>query len=188
MSSVSRRRREEFRFGRARATAVSVVSCVLFAVAGTLMLPSSSASEKTSGPAVLELKLDGEVEPILATYIDEGLQDAAQRHASLVLITMDTPGGLSDSMKDMIQHILASPVPVAVYVSPSGARGASAGFYILLAADVAAMAPGTHAGAASPIIAIGGFPAPIAELFRKKINTEDMACLRSFKIQLRRNP
>src|SRR5947207_13978389 len=112
MSSVSRRRREEFRFGRARATAVSVVSCVLFAVAGVLLLPSSSASEKTSGPAVLELKLDGEVEPILATYIDEGLQDAAQRHASLVLITMDTPGGLSDSMKDMIQHILASPVQI----------------------------------------------------------------------------
>jgi len=58
-------------------------------------------------------------------------------------------------MKDMIQHILVSPVPVAVYVSPTGARGASAGFYILLSADIAAMAPGTHAGAASPIIAIG---------------------------------
>ena len=77
--------------------AFSVVFSVLTVAAGTLMLPSSSASEKTSGPAVLELKLDGEVEPILATYIDEGLQDAAQRHASLVLITMDTPGGLSDS-------------------------------------------------------------------------------------------
>ena len=188
MSSVSRRRREEFRFGRARATAVSVVSCVLFAVAGVLLLPSSSADERTSGPVVLEMKLDGEVEPILATYIDEGLQDAARRHASLVLITMDTPGGLSDSMKDMIQHILASPVPVAVYVSPTGARGASAGFYILLSADIAAMAPGTHAGAASPIIAIGGFPQQIDEVFRRKINQDAMAFLRSFTVRRGRNP
>src|SRR5947208_1289487 len=189
MSSVSRRRREEFRFGRARATAVSVVSCVLFAVAGVLLLPSSSADERTSGPVVLELKLDGEVEPILATYIDEGLQDAARRHASLVLITMDTPGGLSDSMKDMIQHILASPVPVAVYVSPTGARGASAGFYILLSADIAAMARGTHTGSATPVIAIGGaFLMQIDEAFRKKINQDATAFLRSFTERRGRNP
>jgi len=137
---------------------------------------------------VLELTLDGEVEPILATYIDEGLADAAKRHAALVLITMDTPGGLSDSMKDMIQHILASPVPVAVYVSPTGGRGASAGFYILLSADIAAMAPGTHAGAASPIIAIGGFPQQIDEVFRRKINQDAMAFLRSFTERRKRNP
>src|SRR6201997_4179540 len=135
--------------------ALGVCAVLLFFRLGFL---HASAPELQNSPSVLELKLDGEVEPILATYIDEGLADAAQRHASLVLITMDTPGGLSDSMKDMIQHILASPVPVAVYVSPTGARGASAGFYILLSADIAAMAPGTHAGAASPIIAIGGFP------------------------------
>ena len=150
--------------------------------------PSPSAGERSGGPFVLELKLDGEVEPILATYIDEGLADAAQRQASLVLITMDTPGGLSDSMKDIIQHILASPVPVAVYVSPTGARGASAGFYILLSADIAAMAPGTHAGAASPIIAIGGFPQQIDEVFRKKINQDAMAFLRSFTVRRGRNP
>jgi len=137
---------------------------------------------------VLELSLDGEVEPILATYIDEGLADAAKRHAALVLITMDTPGGLSDSMKDMIEHILASPVPVAVFVSPTGGRGASAGFYILLSADIAAMAPGTHAGAASPIIAIGGFPQQIDEVFRRKINQDAMAFLRSFTERRGRNP
>jgi len=101
---------------------------------------------------------------------------------------MDTPGGLSDSMKDMIQHILVSPVPVAVYVSPTGARGASAGFYILLSADIAAMAPGTHTGAASPIIAIGGFPQQIDEVFRKKINQDAMAFLRSFSERRKRNP
>lgn len=153
------------------------------------LLPSSSASEKSTSPTVLELQLDGEVEPILATYIDEGLQDAAQRHASLVLITMDTPGGLSDSMKDMIQHILASPVPVAVYVSPTGSRGASAGFYILLSADIAAMARGTHTGSATPVIAIGGaFPMQIDEAFRKKINQDATAFLRSFTERRGRNP
>ena len=80
---------------------------------------SNAAVEEHASPQVaevVELKLDGEVEPILATYMEEGLANAAQRHAALVLITMDTPGGLSDSMKDIIQHILASPVPVAVYV------------------------------------------------------------------------
>src|SRR3989442_15236546 len=88
---------------------------------------------------VLELKIDREVEPVLATYIDEGLADAAHRKAALVLITMDTPGGLSDSMRDIINHILTSSVPVVVYVSPAGARGASAGVFILLSADVAGM-------------------------------------------------
>src|SRR5713226_4446186 len=87
--------------------------CLLLSTAILLHLPSVRADEHSAGPFVLELSLDGEVEPILATYIDEGLQDAARRHAALVLISMDTPGGLSDSMKDMIQHILISPVPVA---------------------------------------------------------------------------
>src|SRR5213595_3047417 len=173
---------------RSEFVAASFLFCVLGAAVVFLLLPSSSADERTSGPVVLELKLDGEVEPILATYIDEGLQDAARRHASLVLITMDTPGGLSDSMKDIIQHILASPVPVAVYVWPTGARGASAGFYILLSADIAAMAPGTHAGAASPIIAIGGFPQQIDEVFQRKINQDAMAFLRSFTVRRGRNP
>ena len=161
---------------------------LLLSAAILLRLPAVHADEHPAAPFVLELTLDGEVEPILATYIDEGLADAAKRHAALVLITMDTPGGLSDSMKDMIQHILASPVPVAVYVSPTGGRGASAGFYILLSADIAAMAPGTHAGAASPIIAIGGFPQQIDEVFRRKINQDAMAFLRSFTERRKRNP
>lgn len=180
--------RRGFGFPKAWAAAVFVVFCAMGTFATTLLPPSSSADAHASGPLVLELKLDGEVEPILATYIDEGLADAARRHASLVLITMDTPGGLSDSMKDIIQHILASPVPVAVYVSPTGARGASAGFYILLSADIAAMAPGTHAGAASPIIAVGGFPQQIDEVFRRKINQDAMAFLRSFTVRRDRDP
>src|SRR5246127_2085728 len=170
----------------------SVTRGMLFAtLCGAAILslfPLAFADEHASNPVVLELKIDGEVEPILATYIDEGITDAANRHASLVVISMDTPGGLSDSMKDIIQHILASQVPVAVYVSPTGARGASAGFFILLSADIAAMGPGTHTGAASPIIAIGGFPQQIDEVFRRKINQDAMAFLRSFTVQRKRNP
>jgi membrane-bound serine protease (ClpP class) len=188
MTALGPFERRAFRFRRASAAAGFLVFSVIGSLQATLLPPSSSSDTPGSNPLVLELKLDGEVEPILATYIDEGLADAARRHASLVLITMDTPGGLSDSMKDIIQHILAAPVPVAVYVSPTGARGASAGFYILLSADIAAMAPGTHAGAASPIIAIGGFPQQIDEVFRRKINQDAMAFLRSFTVRRGRNP
>ncbi|MGB7729054.1 MAG: nodulation protein NfeD, partial [Candidatus Acidiferrum sp.] len=145
-------------------------------------------ADSTANPLVLELKLNGEVEPVLATYIDEGLADAAQRHAALVLITMDTPGGLSDSMTDIIHHILDSPVPVAVYVSPDGARGASAGFLILLSADIAAMAPGTRTGAATPILMPSWVTMPMDEVLRKKINNDATAFLRSFSEKRGRNP
>lgn len=152
------------------------------------IFPSLAAEQNPSSPVVLELRLDGEVEPILATYIDEGIANAERRHAALVLITMDTPGGLSDSMKQIIQHILNSPVPVAVYVSPTGARGASAGFFILLSADIAAMAPGTHTGAASPLIGVGAYPVAIDETLRRKITNDASAFLRSFADKRGRNP
>ena len=153
------------------------------------LLPSDmTASDNPAAPLVMELKLDGVVAPILANYIDEGLADAAKRNAALVLITMDTPGGLSDSMTDIIHHILDSPVPVAVYVDPAGARGASAGFMILLSADIAAMAPGTRAGAATPILMNGWFSMPMDEVLRKKINNDATAFLRSFTEKRGRNP
>ena len=172
------------------ALAAGLLALALMVICSTAISRAAADQpvEKQTGGEVVELKLEGEVAPILANYIDEGLADAAQRHAALVLITMDTPGGLTDSMKDIIQHILASPVPVAVYVSPTGARGASAGFYILLSADVAAMAPGTHTGAASPVIMIGGYVPPIDETLRKKINNDAMAFLRSFSERRGRNP
>ena len=147
-----------------------------------------AAADSSTPPLVLELKLNGEVEPILANYIDEGLADAARQHAALVLITMDTPGGLSDSMTDIIHHILDSPVPVAVYVGPDGARGASAGFLILLSADVAAMAPGTRTGAATPVFLPSWFTMPMDEVLRKKINNDATAFLRSFTEKRGRNP
>jgi len=166
-----------------------VLTSAILALAIGLAVPPSTAEKTSSGSLVLELSLTGMVDPILATYIDEGLADAAKRHASLVLITMDTPGGLSDSMKDMIEHILVSPVPIAVLVAPTGSRGASAGFYILLSADIAAMEPGTHTGSATPVIAIGGMlPMQIDEAFRKKINSDATAFLKSFTERRGRNP
>jgi membrane-bound serine protease (ClpP class) len=151
------------------------------------LFPAVSADEHASTPVVLDLNLHGVVEPILATYIQEGIADAERRQASLILITMDTPGGLSDSMQDIIKHILASRVPVAVYITPTGARGASAGFFILLSADIAAMAPGTHTGAASPVIAIGGFQLQVDETMKRKILNDALAFLRSYAEKRGRN-
>jgi len=165
-----------------------MLCCAVLAALGFAALVSTASAETQTGPLVLELKLNGAVEPILATYIDEGLADAAKRNAALVLITMDTPGGLSDSMTDIIHHILDSPVPVAVFIAPDGARGASAGFFILLSADVAAMAPGTHTGASTPILMPGVFNMPVDEVLRRKLNNDATAFLRSFTEKRGRNP
>jgi len=151
-------------------------------------LNGTQAEEKPSRPLVLEMQIDGEIGPVLVTYIEEGLADAAKRRASLVLITMDTPGGLSDSTQKIVQQILDSSVPVAVYVSPKGARGASAGFFILLSADVAAMAPATRTGAASPILMVGGFTIGVDETLKRKIMNDAQAFLRSFSEKRGRNP
>jgi membrane-bound serine protease (ClpP class) len=179
---------QRFCASRVFRASISAILCGVFFATAFLVLPSATADEHSANPLVLELSLNREVEPVLATYIDEGLADAASRHAALVLITMDTPGGLGESMKDMIQHILASPVPVAVYVSPTGARGASAGFFILLSADIAAMAPATHTGAASPVVAIGGFQLQIDETMRRKMFNDTTAFLRSYTEKRGRNP
>ena len=167
------------------------LSAILFAMPiflfGARGLAQSGVPSAAPRPLVVHLKIHDEIEPLLAGYIDRGLASAADSHAALVLISMDTPGGLSDSMQDIIQHILQSPVPVAVYVAPTGSRGASAGFFILLSADVAAMAPGTHAGAASPVMELGGYPVTIDDTLRRKILNDASAFLRSYDIKRGRN-
>jgi membrane-bound serine protease (ClpP class) len=167
----------------------------LLAAAGIHAAPRQGATPTPATPPagapararVIELHLADEVDPIMTEYINEGIDRAASEHASLVLITMDTPGGLESSMMQIIQHILASPVPVAVYVSPTGSRGASAGFFILLSADVAAMAPGTHTGAASPLEAVGGVPINVDDTLKKKILNDATAFLRSYAEKRGRN-
>ncbi len=166
---------------------VLLILALLFAFGAGASAQTSRASDSAARPRVVELRIGDEIEPIMAEYIDGGISDAAKQHASLILITMDTPGGLGTSMEDIIQHILSSPVPVVVYVSPVGARGASAGFFILLSADVAAMAPGTHAGAASPLIAVGGVPLNVDETLKKKILNDATAFLRSYTGKRGRN-
>jgi membrane-bound serine protease (ClpP class) len=147
---------------------------------GAAKAQAPAPGEAGSKPQVVRLEINDEIEPVLAEYLDGGLDHAAEIHASLVLITMDTPGGLSDSMTQIIAHILRSPVPVAIYVEPAGSRGASAGFFILLSADVAAMAPGTHTGAASPLMELGGVPLNVDDTMKKKILNDATAFLRSY--------
>jgi membrane-bound serine protease (ClpP class) len=173
-------------------TLVVAIALAAILIAAVTPRAQGQGAPQSSMPAngvaqVIELRIGDEIEPVMAEYVDSGIEEAAQRHASLVLITMDTPGGLSTSMEDIIQHILDSPVPVAIYVSPAGSRAASAGFFILLSADIAAMAPGTHTGAASPLLEIGGFPLQVDETLKKKILNDATAFLRSYAAKRGRN-
>jgi membrane-bound serine protease (ClpP class) len=136
---------------------------------------------------VVELHLNDEINPVTAEYVDHGIDQANRERAALILIMIDTPGGLDAAMRDIIQHILDSSAPVAVYVTPTGSRAASAGFFILLSADIAAMTPGTHTGAASPIVAIGGYPITVDETLKSKILNDATAYVRSYASRRGRN-
>lgn len=168
---------------------VSVFAVIFLALAASVAAPVSAQSDSPppSAATVVQLRIDGEIEPILAEYLVNGIQQANRDHATLILITINTPGGLDTSMRSIIQAILSSPVPVAIYVSPTGSRAASAGFFILLSADVAAMSPGTDTGAASPIMEMFGQPVKIDDTLNRKILNEATAYLRSYVARRNRN-
>ncbi len=137
------------------------------------LLLSSLASAST----VVKVRIDDTIQPITAEYIDRAIEHARQTNAEAVLIELSTPGGLLDSTRAIIEKILASPVPVIVYVAPTGARAASAGFFILESADVAAMAPGTNTGAAHPVELGGG---KMDDTMKQKVENDSAAFIRSF--------
>src|SRR5512140_2486534 len=148
------------------------------------------AAGGTAWAKIARLDLDGAIDPISAEYVVGGIGKAEAEGAELVLIRLRTPGGFGSSMESIITRMLASKVPIVVYVTPSGAKAASAGFFILLAADVAAMAPGTNTGAAHPLMAIGGFPVSGGEATKtltEKITSNATAFLRSIAAKRNRN-
>jgi len=133
---------------------------------------------------VVKLSIQDTIHPITTEYIERGIQYAAQIHADAILIQLQTPGGLADATRDIIEKIIASPVPVIIYVAPGGARAASAGFFILESADVAAMAPGTNTGAAHPVLIGGATP---DKVMAEKIENDSAALMRSVVAKRGRN-
>ena len=132
---------------------------------------------------VLRIAVNDAIQPVTAEYIGRALELAAANHDQAVLIEINTPGGLIDSTREIIEKIVASPVPVIIYVTPSGSRAASAGFFILESADVAAMAPGTNTGAAHPVV-LGG---KIDDVMKQKMENDAAALMRSVVAKRGRN-
>ena len=136
-----------------------------------------------SSADVLRISINDAIQPATAEYIARALEVAAANHDQAVLIEINTPGGLVDSTREIIEKIVASPVPVIIYVTPSGSRAASAGFFILESADVAAMAPGTNTGAAHPVI-LGG---KMDDVMKQKMENDAAALMRSVVAKRGRN-
>ncbi len=156
-------------------------SALILSGCGTL---ACQAQQTQTHPEVVVIHLDDTIQPISADYMARGLDLAKAQHASAVLIEMNTPGGLLDSMRQMVSRILASPIPVIVYVAPSGSRAGSAGFFLLEAADVAAMAPGSNAGAAHPVVEGGP---KLDDIMKQKLENDAAAFLRSYVARRGRN-
>lgn len=146
-------------------------------------LPVVPRSQASAGPVIVA-EIDGIIHPVAAQYVKRVMATAAERHAPLVVLVLRTPGGLVDSTRDINNAIIAAKMPVAVFVGPAGNRAASAGFLITIAADVAAMAPGTHIGAAHPVAGDGQ---KIDETMAKKMTSDIAGYARTLAAQRKRN-
>ncbi len=139
---------------------------------------------------IARIDLNSAIDPVTAEFVVRSIEKAETEHAKFLLMRLQTPGGFSSSMEEIISKMLSSKIPIVVYVAPSGAKAASAGFFILLASDVAAMAPGTNTGAAHPLMAIGGFPVDggqAGKTLTDKITSNATAFLRSIVGKRNRN-
>jgi membrane-bound serine protease (ClpP class) len=133
---------------------------------------------------VLKIVVDDTIHPLITEHIDRAIQEAQRTHAAALLIELRTPGGLLDSTQDIVHKILDSPIPILIFVTPSGSTAASAGFFILESADVAAMAPGTNTGAAHPVYGNGATMDPV---MKEKIENFAAAMMRSYSGKRGRN-
>ena len=140
---------------------------------------------RQSAPVVFTAEVDGIIQPVIAKYVAHAVERADAANAALLVITLRTPGGLLDTTRDINSAIIGSRTPVAVFVGPSGSRAASAGFLITMAADVAAMAPGTHIGAAHPV---SGDGSKIDEVMARKLASDTASYGRTLAAQRKRNP
>jgi membrane-bound serine protease (ClpP class) len=157
------------------------------ALAALLGAPSgASAAAATPAPArhVLVARLDSVLHPVAADFVRQAVTQAEAERAAALVLELDTPGGLLTSTRDITRSLLQSEVPVVVWVGPQGAQAASAGFFVLMAADVAAMAPGTNTGAAHPV---GGGGEDIGGAMGKKVEQDAAAQVRSLAARHRRN-
>jgi membrane-bound serine protease (ClpP class) len=151
---------------------------IIFAVSAGL-----TAQAWAAAPKVVIADVDGVVHPVTAEIVAGAIAQARQENAALIIVRLNTPGGLMDAMRETIEEILASPIPVATYVAPSGGRAASAGFFILESGDVAAMAPGTNTGAAHPVLMTGEMDA----VMKEKVENDAAAYMRSITTKRGRN-
>lgn len=149
-----------------------------------LIAALAPVTARAQGPTIVQIDLDDIVHPVSSEYVRSGLDHAREVGARAAILRINTPGGLADSMREMVEAILASPVPVITWVGPNGARAASAGFFVLLAGDVAVMAPGTNTGAAHPVSITGG---RIDEVMEKKVVSDASAYIRSYAAKRGRN-